>query len=79
MTRVELKTAAKEQFKGKIGTLIVMLLIVFAIGFACAFIPIVGPIVSFIITPAFGLSFCIVYLKITKREEISVGGCFFRY
>ncbi len=76
MTRVELKTAAKEQIKGKIGTLIVMLLIVLAIGFACAFIPIVGPIISFIITPAFGLSFCIVYLKITKREEISVGDVF---
>ena len=72
MTRAELKTAAKEQIRGKIGILFVMLLIIFAIAIACAFIP----IVTFIITPAFGLSLCMVYLKLTKKEDISVGDVF---
>lgn len=76
MTRAELKAAAKEQIKGKIGMLFVMALIIFAIGLVCGFIPLVGSIASFIITPAFGLSFCIVYLKLTKKEETSVGDIF---
>ncbi len=76
MTRVELKNVAKEQIKGKIGIIFIMLLIVLAIGFACAFIPIVGGIASFIITPAFGLSFCLIYLKLTKKEDIAVDDIF---
>lgn len=76
MTRAELKSAAKEQIKGKIGILFVMFLIIFAIGLVCGFIPLVGGIASFIITPAFSLSLCMVYLKLTKKEEISVGNVF---
>lgn len=76
MTRAELKSVAKEQIKGKIGILFVMTLIIFGIALACAFIPLVGTIASFIITPAFGLSFCIVYLKLIKKEDVSVGDIF---
>ena len=76
MSRAELKTAAKEQIKGKIGIIFVMFLIIFAIFFVCAFIPILGPIATFIITPAFSLSFCIIFLKLTKKEEITVGDAF---
>lgn len=76
MTRVELKSAAKEQIKGNIGILFVMTLIVLAIGGVCAFIPVVGGIASIIITPAFEVSLCMVYLKLTKNEEISVGNVF---
>lgn len=76
MTRAELKSAAKEQIKGKIGILFVMFLIIFAIAFVCAFIPLIGGIASFIITPSFSLSLCMVYLKLTKKEEISVGNVF---
>ena len=76
MTRSELKAAAKEQIKGKIGVILVMTLVIFAISLACGFIPVVGAIVSFIITPAFSLSLCIIYLKLTKKEEISVGNVF---
>ena len=76
MSRVELKTAAKEQIKGKIGIIFVMFLIIFAISIACAFIPLVGGIATFIITPAFSLSFCIIYLRLTKKEEIGVGDVF---
>ena len=72
MTRAELKTMAKEQIKGKIGRLFLIFLVLFAILFVCALVPIVGPIASFIITPAFALSICIIFLKITKKEEIGV-------
>lgn len=76
MTRAELKTAAKEQIKGKIGILFVMVLIIFAIMIACYFIPVIGSIAAFVITPAFSLSLCMVYLKMTKKEEITVGNVF---
>lgn len=76
MTRAELKTAAKEQIRGKIGILFVMVLIIFALGVACTFIPFIGGIASFIITPAFGLSLCMVYLKLANNEDISVGNVF---
>lgn len=76
MTRAELKNAAKEQIKGKIGILFVMFLIVFAIMLVCMFIPFVGNIATFIITPAFALSMCMIYLKLTKKDDISVGDLF---
>lgn len=76
MTRAELKSAAKEQINGKIGILFVMALIIIGIAIVCRFIPIVGGIASFVITPAFTLSLCMVYLKLTKKEEISVGDVF---
>jgi len=76
MTRAELKSAAKEQIKGKVGIIFVMFLILFAIMLACAFIPFIGSIASFIITPAFSLSFCIIFLKMTKKEEIAIGDMF---
>ena len=53
MTRIELKSAAKEQISGKIGILFVMMLIVGVIGGACAFIPVLCPIGTLIITSAF--------------------------
>lgn len=76
MTRIELKSVAKEQIKGKIGILFVITLIIGAIGAACAFIPVIGPIGAIIITPAFEISMCMIYLKLTKNEEISVGDAF---
>ena len=72
MTRAELKNAAKEQIKGKIGILFVMLLIIGALSAACGFIPVIGPIGALIIVPVFEISTCMVYLKLAKKEEISV-------
>ncbi len=76
MTRIELKSAAKEQISGKIGILFVMMLIVGVIGGACAFIPVLGPIGTLIITSAFEISLCMIYLKLAKNEEISIGDLF---
>ena len=67
MTRIELKSAAKEQISGKIGILFVMMLIVGVIGGACAFIPVLGPIGTLIITSAFEISLCMIYLKLAKN------------
>ena len=76
MIRAELKSAAKEQIRGKIGILFVMFLIIFTISLVCTFIPLIGGIASFIITPAFSLSLCMIYLKLTRNENISVGNIF---
>ena len=76
MTRAELKSAAKQQISGKIGIFFVMSLIVTGLSLVCAFIPLFGSIASFIITPAFALSFCMFFLKLTKGEDVSVGDIF---
>lgn len=76
MTRAELKSAAKEQIRGKIWILFLMVLVIFSVSLICGFIPIIGAIITLIITPAFGLSLCMTYLKLTKNENISVGNVF---
>ena len=80
MSRIELKEVAKAQIKGNIGILFVMALIVFAIVFVCEWIPMIGGIATLIITPAFSLSLCAVYLKLTKNDEtIGVGDIFGKF
>ena len=76
MTRVELKSAAKEQIKGKIGLLFIVFIIVAAITAACGAVPVVGWFASIIVSPAFQISLCMMYLSLTKGEEISVGDIF---
>lgn len=72
MTRAELKAAAKEQIRGKIGLYLVMSVVVLGIMLVCSFIPVVGSIASFVIAPAFSLALCMFFLKLTKGEEVSV-------
>ena len=76
MSRVELKSAAKEQIKGKIGILFAMILIIAALAAACGLIPVIGTIGALIITPSFEISLCMIYLKLTINEEISIGDIF---
>lgn len=76
MTRAELKNEAKEQIKGKIGILFLMFLIIAIISIGCALIPVVGWFATIIIAPAFEISLCMIYLKLAKKEEISVGDVF---
>lgn len=76
MTRVELKNEAKEQIKGKIGILFLMFLIIAIISIGCGLVPVVGWFATIIITPAFQISLCMIYLNLAKREEISVGDVF---
>ena len=69
MNRTELKAAAKQQIKGKIGILFVITLIIGAIsGLAnliLSFVPMVGLVATVIITPAFALSIARIYLSLT--------------
>ena len=76
MTRVELKNQAKEQISGKIGLLFVIILIVAGIGVVCSLIPVIGWIGTLVVTPAFEISLCMIYLKLTKNEEISIADTF---
>ena len=69
MNRTELKAAAKQQIKGKIGILFVITLIIGAIsGLAnliLSFVPMGGLVATVIITPAFALSIARIYLSLT--------------
>lgn len=80
-TFCEMKTLAKSQIKGRIGILLVMHLIAFAsIYIPCLCIsclmPLVGDLVSNIVAAGFILGLTIVYLKLAKSEDISIGNVF---
>ena len=66
MSRVELKSAAKEQIKGQIGTLFVIMLIVAVISGAINLIPGVGSVASFVLSAAFSLSFAFILLGLAN-------------
>ena len=76
MTRVELKNKAKEQIKGRIGVLFLILLIIAIIGVGSSFVPIIGWFATIIIMPAFNISLCMIFLNLTKGNDISVGDIF---
>ena len=76
MTRAELKQVAKEQISGKIWLIFAMTLIVAIMGFACGLIPFIGAIGAIIVSSAFVISFCTIYLKLANYEEISVNNIF---
>lgn len=73
MNRAELKSAAKEQIKGKIGVLFLVTLIIALIsgvaGAILSLVPFGGLVVSIIITPAFSLSVIRVYLNVVNGGQ----------
>jgi len=79
MTRAELKSMAKEQIRGNVWKLLLMSIVIYAVSFALFFLPLIGPIISFIITPAFSVSLCAVYLKLSKSEKTSIGDVFSQF
>ena len=74
-----LKALAKEQISGKIGTLLVMFLIVFGISLASNIIPVLGSIANIVVTSAFTLGGAWVYLKLARGEGISFGDIFYGF
>lgn len=76
MIRAELKSAAKAQIKGNIGMLFLCYLIVFAISLAVGFVPVIGAIISVIITPPLSVGLCLVYLGLTEGKKAEVGTLF---
>jgi len=73
MNRAELKALAKQQIKGNIGILFVIMLIIAGISLVGSYIPVVGAIAVALITPVLSVGLCSVYLKLTKgvKPEIS--------
>jgi len=81
MNRQQLKAAAKEQIKGKIGILFLIMLIIGAIsgivGVVLGMIPFVGPVAAaVVVTPAFALSIIRVYLNVVAGGTPEVGDAF---
>ncbi len=76
MNRDKLKSQAKQQISGNLGTLFLITLIVFAISWVAAMIPMGGMIASLILTPAFSISIIRVYLNLTKNIKPSVDDAF---
>lgn len=76
MSRAELKAAAKSQIKGNIGMIFLCTLILFGISLACVFIPVVGSVISLVITPAFSVGFCLIYLGLTEGKKAEIGTMF---
>ena len=77
----QIKTAAKEQIKGKIGILFVISLIISVCSFLAMtvlnLIPIVGSLIgTLVVTPAFTLSTYIVYTELTLGYDITAGKAF---
>ncbi len=76
MSRAELKSQAKEQIKGKIGLLFIIFLIIWVIMFAVAFVPLVGAIVMWVLQVGFGMGIVMIYLALTKKENVEIGDMF---
>lgn len=73
MERAELKSLAKQQIQGNIGTFFLMTLIVAGVAALANLIPVVGSIASvLVLTPAFGLAMVTAYLKLTKGIQPDV-------
>lgn len=81
MNRAELKMAAKQQIKGKIGILFVITLVIAVIsGIASVIlglIPVVGSLAAtVIVTPAFALSVVRIYLNVVKGNAPELNDAF---
>ena len=77
MDRVQLKEAAKQQIRGKIGVLFVISLIYVAIIMLASYIPIVGSVaITFFLSPAFSLALVMIYLNVADGKEVQIGDIF---
>ena len=82
MNRAELKAAAKQSIRGKIGVLFLITLVVGLISGAASglagLIPFgIGSVaVSVVVTPGFALSLVLIYLNVAKGEHPTVGDAF---
>ena len=76
MDRAMLKTAAKEQIKGKIGILFVISLLSGLIAGAVGTVPLVGTIASMLLTAAFSLAMIHIYMNLGYGRSPEVGDLF---
>ena len=73
MTRAQLKAAAKEQIKGKIGILFVIMLVIAIVSGVASIVPVVGSIAA---SSVFALSIVNIYLGITKGKGVEIKDAF---
>ncbi len=76
INRLELKTLAKEQIKGNIGILFVIMLVAVGISLVATYIPIIGLFATFVLTPAFELSIMMIFLDMTRGIKPAVSRVF---
>lgn len=80
MNREELKQKSKVQINNKLGTVFLMMLIIYLITFfsslILSLIPGGGAVITVILTPAFNLSMARAYLYVAKGFEINVTDTF---
>ncbi len=76
MDRALLKSMAKHQIKGNLGTLFVIFLVTLLISVGLSFVPLVGSIASMLITAAISLAMAGVYLGMIAGRKPEVGDMF---
>ena len=76
MDRAVLKSKAKQQIKGNLGTLFVISILVSLISYALNMIPYVGSIASAVCMFGFALSLVMIYLGITDGVKAKIGDMF---
>lgn len=79
MNRAELKSLAKQQIKGNIGTLFLVSLVIALVSYALNLIPVVGSIASLLLAPALSLAAVAIYLNMTAGKKPSVGDVFSKF
>ncbi len=77
MDRIAIKKLSREQIKGKIGILTLVIIIYIGISMIVSLIPFIGNIINaFFISPALSLSITIIFLNVTRAKTIAVGDIF---
>lgn len=76
MIRAELKKQAKEQLKGNMWMIVLAGIVVSVISGACGVVPLVGGIISMVITPPLTLGMTMIYLNVTYGDKAEVGTVF---
>lgn len=79
MNRAELKSLAKQQIKGNIGTLFLVTLVVALVSYALNLIPVAGSIASLLLAPALSLAVVAIYLGLAEGKKPSVGDVFSKF
>lgn len=79
MNRAEIKSLAKQQIKGNVGTLFLVSLVVALITGALNLIPTVGSVASALIGPAFTLATVAIYLGMAEGKKPAVGDVFSKF
>lgn len=79
MNRAELKSLAKQQIKGNIGTLFLVTLVIYLVSYALNLIPVAGSIASLLLAPALGLGVVSIYLGLAQGKKPTVGDLFSKF